>query len=100
MSQVEDIKVLNIDGVTYAVDSMSEQVQQMVGIYNGWNQKESDARDQLMLVQAAKNDLSRQIIMQVRKDKEEADAAAAAAAAPAEAAPATTEAPAEEQKAE
>lgn len=81
--KVEDITVLNIDGVPYAVDGMSDSVKLMVGIFNDWNRREAEARDELMLVQSAKNDLSRQIIMQVRKEKEEAEASAAATETPA-----------------
>lgn len=100
MPKVEDVKVLNIDGVPYAVDSMSDQVKALVEVYNEWNHDEAEARSRLMQLQAAKNDLSRQIIMQVRTEK--AQEAEAAAAAEGEAAPAveaaavnTTEAPAE-----
>lgn len=70
MAKVEDVKVLNIDEVPYAVDAMSEAVQAMVTVFNGWNQKEADLRDELMMVQAAKNDLSRRIILQVREDRD------------------------------
>lgn len=100
MPQIEDVKVLNIDNVPYAVDSMSDQVKQLVAIYNEWNQKEADARNEFMLVQAAKNDLSRQIIQQVRAEKAEeaakAEEAEGEAPAPEVAAVNTTEAPAEE----
>jgi hypothetical protein len=74
MPQVEDIKVLNVDGTPYAVDGMSDEVKGMVDIFNGWSRKEADAIDELTLIRAAKNDLSRQIILQVRKEKEEAEA--------------------------
>lgn len=87
MAKVEDVKVLNIDGTPYAVDSMSDQVKQLVAIYNEWNQDEADARNRLMQVSAAKNDLSRQIIMQVRQEKEAAEATAAEGEAANEAAP-------------
>lgn len=82
MPKVEDIKVLNIDNVPYAVDQMSDQVKQLVEIYNDWNRTEADARNHLMMVTAAKNDLSRQIIQQVRTEKEEAEKASEAAEAP------------------
>jgi hypothetical protein len=75
MPKVEDIKVLNIDGVPYAVDGMSDDVKRMVDLFNEWSQKEVDVRSELAMVQAAKNDLSRNIILQVRKEKEEAEAA-------------------------
>jgi len=91
MPKVEDIKVLNIDGTPYAVDGMSNEVKAMVEIFNEWAQDEADARGRLMQISAAKNDLSRQIILQVRKEKEEAEAGDAEAAAE-EAVEATTEA--------
>ena len=71
MQKVEAIKVLNIDGVPHDVDSMSEAVKSMVDIFNGWNNQEVDARDKLTMIQSAKNEVSRQIILQVRKEKEE-----------------------------
>lgn len=75
--EVQDIQVINIDGVPYAVDAMSETSQRLVGVYNGWNQKEADVRDKLMMVQAAKETISRQIIEQVRAEKAEAEKAEA-----------------------
>lgn len=77
MKKVEEIKVITIDEVPYAVDQMSETVQQLVDVYNDWNQKEMEARSHLMMISAAKNDLSRQIVQQVRADKEAAEAAKA-----------------------
>lgn len=97
MPKVEEVKVLNIDEVPYAVDTMSEAVQSMVVRYNEWNQKEADARDAFMMVSAAKNELSRQIIIQVRAEKEAAEAEAATDGGQGEAAAVnTTEAPVEE----
>jgi hypothetical protein len=74
MPQVKDIEVINIDEQTYAVSAMSEQIQGMVAIFNEWNQKDADARDVVAMVQAAKNELSRQIIAAVRAEQEAADA--------------------------
>lgn len=71
MAQVEKIKVLNIDGNAKAVDDMSDQVKQLVEVYDEWNQEEADLRNKLMMVQSAKNDLSRQIISKVREDEAE-----------------------------
>lgn len=75
MTQVEDIKVLNIDGVPYDVEMMSDEVKNMVAVFNDWNRKEVEVRSELMMVQSAKNDLSRNIILQVRKEKEEQEGA-------------------------
>lgn len=70
---VEDIKTLNIDGEAHDVADLSDTVQQMVEIFNSWNNKEVDARNDLMMLQAAKADLSRQIITQVRADNAPAE---------------------------
>ena len=90
MPEVQDIKVLNIDDVQYNVESMSETSQRLVGVFNDWNRKEAAARDDLTILQAAKETLSRQIIDQVRKEKAEAEAEAAAESVT------TTEAPSDE----
>ena len=75
MAKVEEVKVLNIDEVPYAVDSMSAEVQEMVEVFNDWNRKEAEIVDDLRIIRAAKNNLSMQIIQQVREEKEEAEAA-------------------------
>lgn len=80
MPKVEPIKVLTVDEVPMNVAELSENVKQLVTIFDDWNQQESDARSNLMMVSAAKDSLSRQIIQQIRSDKA---AAAEAAAAPA-----------------
>jgi hypothetical protein len=78
MPKVVDITVLNIDDVPYAVESLSEEVQSLVEIYNEWNRKEAEVRDELTRFQAAKETLSRQIIARVRADLETEQAAEAA----------------------
>ena len=89
MPKVTDITVLNIDEVPYAVESLSDEVKALVEIYNDWNQKEAEVRDELTRFQAAKETLSRQIIGKVREQV----AADAEAANDAEEAP--TDAPAD-----
>lgn len=77
MPKVQEIKILNVDEKPYAVETMSEQVQQLVEIYNEWAQDQSDAKQNLMLVSAAMERLSQQIIEIVRKEQAEAEAEAA-----------------------
>ena len=99
MPQVEDIKVLNIDEVPYAVDSMSDEVKQLVTVYNEWNQDLANAQKDFAQIRAAVQSLSNQIITQVRNEKAQEAAKAEQAKADAEAAdaaPEVTEAPAEE----
>lgn len=78
MPKVEEVRVLNIDGVPRVVDNQSEEVKSMVRTFNEWNQKEADARDEVMMIQAAKQVLQRQIVDQIQKEdqaKQEAEAA-------------------------
>lgn len=70
MAKVEEIKVLNIDGDKKTVEDLPEEAQQLVQVYNEWNQEEADLRQQLMKTQSAKNELSRQIIAKVREHEE------------------------------
>lgn len=97
MPQVEDIKVLNIDEVPYAVDSMSDEVKQLVEVYNEWNQDLANAQKDFAQIRAAVQSLSNQIITQVRNEKAQEAAKAEQAKAEAEKAsePAVTEVPAE-----
>ena len=78
-TKVEDVKVLNIDDVPYAVDAMSDEVRAMVDTFNDWNRREATIVDDLALVRAAKNNLSMSIIQQVRNEKAAAEEAASAA---------------------
>ncbi len=71
MPTVAKITVLNIDDKPIAVDSLSEQVQSLVEMYNEWCQKEAEVRDELARFQAAKETLSRQIITSVKSETEE-----------------------------
>ncbi len=76
MPKVADITVLNIDENPYEVKDLSEEVRSLVEIYNEWNQKEAEVRDELTRFQAAKETLSRQIITKVREDLAAQEAAA------------------------
>lgn len=89
MATVQPVTTLNIDGNVLQVADLGPKVQALVGVYNEWNQKLADAQAQFALVQAALNDLSRQIIVQIKADSDAAaQAVADAAAAQAAAAPA------------
>lgn len=95
MATVQPVTTLNIDGAALNVADLSPQVQQLVAVYNDWNQGLADAQSKAAMHQAALNDLSRQIIATLKADQDAAAAAANDAAAPAaEAAPAADAAPA------
>ncbi len=97
MATVQAVTTLNIDGTAFNVSDLSDKVQGLVSVYNEWNQEAANAQSKLGMVQAALNDLSRQIIMQVKADQDAAAAAAVAAndaSVVADAAPATDATPA------
>lgn len=86
MPTLNDITTLNIDEVSYDVADLSTEAQELVEVYNRWNQKESDARGELAILQAAKQTLSAQIVATVRAEMEAKAAEEAAAEVEAEAA--------------
>jgi hypothetical protein len=97
MATVQPISTLNIDGTAFNVADLSAQVQALVNVYNDWNQALANAQSEAALHQAAINDLSRQIIQQVKADQDAAAAAANDATAPeaaTDAAPAAADVPA------
>jgi len=80
MPTVEPISVINVDDTPIAVEGCSDTVKQLVSVYNEWRQKEANDKDTLMLTQAGLRDVTREIVVTVRKEQEEAAAAAAAEA--------------------
>lgn len=76
MATVQPVTTLNIDGNVLQVADLGPRVGALVAVYNEWNQKLANAQAEFVLVQSALNDLSRQIIVQIKADS---DAAAAAA---------------------
>ncbi len=68
MPVTNDIITLNIDEVEYKVEDLSAEAKGLVEIYNDWNRKEAEVRDELTRFQAAKQTLSNQIINKVRAD--------------------------------
>lgn len=87
MATVQPVTTLNIDGNVLQVADLGPRVQALVNVYNDWNQQLADAQGKFALVQAALNDLSRQIIVQIKQDSDAAAAAANDAAAVVAAAP-------------
>ncbi len=91
MPTVQPVTTLNIDGTTLQVADLGPRVQALVNVYNEWNQDLADVQGKFAQIQAALNDLSRQIIVQIKADSDAAAATANdAAAVDAPAAPAQT----------
>lgn len=88
MPQVEPTTVININETDkLAVAELPQNIQQMIKVFDEWNQDEADARNKLTQINYGKNVLSNQIIEAIKADleeKAEADAPAEAPAAPAE----------------
>lgn len=81
MPQVDPISVINVDETPIAVEGCSDTVKQLVSVYNEWRQTEADDKNKLMLTQAGLRDVTREIVVTVRKEQEEEAAAAAEAEA-------------------
>lgn len=85
MEKIEALQVLTIDGVPHLVSEMSDQVRSLVKTADHWRQKEAEARDGLLMTQAAVRDVFREIAAQIRREREEAAANDSAPAADASA---------------
>ncbi len=81
MPTVQPVTTLNVDNTTYNVADLSQAVQTLVSVYNDWNQDLANAQSKYLMVQAALNDLQRQIITQLKADLDAAAKAANDAAA-------------------
>lgn len=81
MQPVEDLKIINVDDTPYAVEQLPEEIQQLVGIMNTWLHDEADAKSELLKVQAAIRDVSREIVIGIRKHVEAENAKKAEAEA-------------------
>ena len=69
--KLEEIKVINVDNVPYDVTSCSTQVQALVEYYNEWRQKEFDLKREVVMIEAAQRELSREIIETIRREQED-----------------------------
>lgn len=76
MPTVKQVAILNIDNVPYAVDTMSKEVQTLVGTFNEWNQVLANKQQELQMFSVSLEALQQQIIAQIKKEKDEAAAPA------------------------
>jgi len=74
MQTIKPITIINVDNVPHAVQDMSTEVKRLVEFYNDWRSEEATAKSDLLKVQAAMRDLTREIVATIKQ--EETDAAA------------------------
>jgi len=90
MKKPEPITTVNVDGKPYNVADLTPGIQELVEVYFDWQVQELEARNSLLQISCAKNDLSRQIIQQIQA-AEKAKAEEAKNESPASDAPAANE---------
>ena len=91
MQKLEPITIINVDDVPHAVSDMSDTVKRLVDFYNSWREQEAEQQSALLMTQAAMRDISREIVLTIKSDKEAAEASAQAVTDAAAAADAASE---------
>lgn len=81
--EVEPVKILTIDEKPFAVDAMSEEVQKVIGVFDRWNLIEADKQhqvnvlaDEISMIRAAKETVSRQILDMIKEEQKAAETVA------------------------
>lgn len=74
MPQVQQTTTITIDDEQFAVEDLSQEVQQMVQYLDEWRQDESDQVAQLLKTRAALRDLQNSLLQQIQQDKAAAEA--------------------------
>lgn len=72
MPAVKPVTVLNLNGKTYAVDACSKAVQELVDLYNKFNEKAAQLHDEVTMAVAAREHMGMQINAQLLREEEEA----------------------------
>lgn len=71
MAKAKPITVINLNGTAYAVDSCSEAVQELVGLYNKFNLKAAELHDDVTMAIAAREHVGMQINAQLQRELDE-----------------------------
>lgn len=79
MAKLQEIKVINVDEIPYAVDQLSAEIQASVELYNTWRQETEDMRVQFVKGEMALKTLGQDILTLIRTEQEKAAEAQAAA---------------------
>lgn len=86
MPQVPQTTTITIDDEQFAVEYLSQEVQQMVQYLDEWRQDEADQVGQLLKTRAALRDIQNSLLQQIQQDKAAAEAEEAEEATEGEAA--------------
>ena len=81
MAKAQELKILDIGGQKHLVEDLSDTIQELVAVYNEWNQDFVDSRTKTTQLQAAVQMVQNQIGDQIKKEAKEAQEAADAEAA-------------------
>lgn len=73
MPQVQQTTTITIDDEQFAVEDLSQEVQQMVQYLDEWRQDETDQVAQLLKTRAALRDLQNSLLQQIQQDKAAAE---------------------------
>lgn len=72
--KIDPITIINFADKAFAVETLPANIQTLVKYYNDWRQNEADLQSQLMMTQAAVQQISQQISAAVEQHiKDEAD---------------------------
>lgn len=82
MQPVQPTTSITIDGETFAVAELSNEIQQMVQYLDQWRQDEVDQAAELLKTRAALRDIQNTLLQQFQADQEAAAREEAAESAP------------------
>lgn len=75
---VQKTLTITVDDGVYTVEKMSSHIKETVVLMDAWRQREVDASVELSMVRAALRDIQNQLLVMIRKEREEAMAKAQA----------------------
>lgn len=78
MAKITPTSTIALDDVTFEVDRMSDNVKQMVSLFDDWRQREADLTSDLLMVRAALKDLQNTLFTTITEERQSAAKAAAA----------------------
>lgn len=68
MVDIKDIETLNVDGKEINVSETSEEVQNLVAVYNSWRREVAQDEQRFKMGQAALRNLSNEILATLNKE--------------------------------